>query len=110
MRWTPGGESPDIEDDRDSSGGGGGFNFGGIHLGIGGTLLVLVLSLIFRTNLFTLLGVGGVADSGAGVSRPDPAQDEREKPLVQFVSFVLDDVQNTWMQILPEQTHTSYRH
>jgi uncharacterized protein len=110
VRWTPGGESPDIEDDRDSSGGGGGFNFGGIHLGIGGTLLVLVLSLIFRTNLFTLLGVGGVADSGAGVSRPDPAQDEREKPLVQFVSFVLDDVQNTWTQILPEQTHTSYRH
>ncbi len=47
MRWTPGGPSSDIEDERDSTGGGGGFNFGGIHLGIGGTLLVLVLSLVF---------------------------------------------------------------
>jgi len=28
MRWTPGGRSDDIEDDRDQSGGGGGgFNF-----------------------------------------------------------------------------------
>ncbi|HEY4765582.1 MAG TPA: hypothetical protein VIH75_18055, partial [Candidatus Sulfotelmatobacter sp.] len=35
MKWTPGDESPDIEDRRDE-GGGGGFQFGGIHIGIGG--------------------------------------------------------------------------
>jgi len=109
MRWTPGGESQDIEDDRDSSGGGGGFQFGGIHLGIGGTIIVLVLSFLFRTNLFALLS-GGVPDAGTTVSRPDPARDEAEKPLVQFVSFVLDDVQNTWTEVLPQQTNTSYRH
>ena len=101
MKWTPGGPSPDIEDDRDSSGGGG-FQFGGIHLGIGGTILVLILSFVFRTNLFALLG-GGVADTGPAVSQPDPARDEQEKPLVQFVSFVLDDVQNTWTQVLPHR-------
>lgn len=111
MRWTPGGQSSDIEDDRDSSGGGGGgFGFGGIHLGIGGTLILLVLSLLFRTNLFTLLGGGGVADTSPGISRPNPEQDEKEKPLVQFVSFVLDDVQNTWTKILPEQADTTYHH
>jgi uncharacterized protein len=110
MRWTPGGQSSDIEDERDSTGGGGGFNFGGIHLGIGGTLLVLVLSLVFRTNLFTLLGGSGVADTSPGVSRPNPELDEQEKPLVQFVSFVLDDVQNTWTQILPVQTGDTYHH
>jgi len=110
VRWTPGGESSDIEDDRDSTGGGGGFNFGGIHLGIGGTIIVLILSFVFRTNLFALLGGGGVADTGSGVSQPNPARDEKEKPLVQFVSFVLDDVQNTWTQILPQQTNTSYHH
>ena len=109
MRWTPGGESSDIEDDRDSTGGGGGgFGFGGIHLGIGGTIIVLILSFIFRTNLFSLFSGGGV--DTAPVSRPDPARDQQEKPLVQFVSFVLDDVQNTWTQILPEQTHTQYHH
>ncbi len=39
MRWTPGGVSGDIEDRRDSSGGGGfGFGGGGIPFGIGGLL------------------------------------------------------------------------
>jgi hypothetical protein len=109
MRWSPGDESQDIEDRRDDSGGGGGFQFGGFHLGIGGALILLILSFIFRTNLFTLLG-GGTGDSGTTVSQPDPARDETEKPLVQFVSFVLDDTQKTWTQILPEQTNTPYRH
>jgi predicted metalloprotease len=108
MKWSPGGESQDIEDRRDESGGGG-FQFGGFHLGIGGALIVLILSFIFRTNLFTLLG-GGAGDSGTTVSRPDPARDETEKPLVQFVSFVLDDTQKTWTQILPHQANTPYRH
>ena len=49
MQWTPGGSSEDIEDRRDASGGGGGGGgpvFGGFgpHLGIGGTLVLLVLS------------------------------------------------------------------
>ena len=60
MRWTPGGESPDIEDRRDESpgntgfGGFGGFGgpilggFGGRHIGIGGLLLLFLLSFVFR--------------------------------------------------------------
>jgi predicted metalloprotease len=108
MKWSPGGESQDIEDRRDESGGGG-FQFGGFHMGIGGALILLILSFIFRTNLFTLLG-GGTGGSATTLSQPDPARDEAEKPLVQFVSFVLDDTQKTWMQILPQQTNTSYRH
>ena len=60
MRWTPGGESSDIEDRRDDSGGGGGgFQFGGMHLGIGGVIILLILSVIFKTNLFSMLGGGG---------------------------------------------------
>ena len=112
MRWTPGGESGDIEDRRDESGGGGGFQFGGMHIGIGGAIVLLIVSFFFKTNLFALLGGGG--DTGSAVSepasQPNPAQDEAEKPLVQFVSFVLDDVQNTWTQLLPQQTGTQYRH
>jgi hypothetical protein len=108
MKWTPGGESQDIEDRRDE-GGGGGFQIGGRHIGIGGALILLILSFIFRTNLFTLLG-GGTGDPGTAVSQPDPARDASEKPLVQFVSFVLDDTQKTWTQILPQQANTPYRH
>src|SRR5207245_6913330 len=42
--------------------------------------------------------------------RPNPARDEAEKPLVQFVSFVLDDTQKTWEQLLPQQEGVPYRH
>jgi hypothetical protein len=107
MKWTPGGESGDIEDRRDE-GGGGGFQFGGMHIGIGGAIVLAILSFVFRTNLFALLGNGGV--STTAVSQPNPAQDAAEKPLVEFVSFVLDDVQKTWTEILPQQTGTQYRH
>jgi hypothetical protein len=110
MKWTPGGDSGDIEDRRDESGGGGGgFQFGGIHIGIGGAIVLAILSFIFKTNLFALLGNGG-GDSGAAVSRPDPARDAAEKPTEQFVSFVLDDAQSTWTQILPQQTGDQYHH
>jgi uncharacterized protein len=111
MRWTPGGTSGDIEDRRDQGGGGGGFGFGGMRLGLGGILVLLVLSLLFKQNFFALLGGGGAASPGsAAVSQPDRAKDEAEKPLVQFVSFVLDDTQKTWEQLLPQQAATPYRH
>jgi uncharacterized protein len=109
MRWTPGGRSDDIEDDRDQSGGGGGgFNFGGIHIGIVGFLVLLVLSLVFKRNFLSLAGLGGVR-SPTPISQPDTARDQREEPLVQFVSFVLDDTQKTWTQILSQQS-VPYRH
>ena len=113
MQWTPGGESQDIEDRRGESGGGGGGGFGfgggggfgGVHLGIGGTLLLIVLSLIFRTNLFNFMGGGG----GGVATRPavhGPAnvnESPAETREVQLVSFVLDDVQHTWEKVLPQQ-------
>jgi predicted metalloprotease len=115
MRWTPGGESQDIEDRRDDSGGadgggGGGFNFGGIHIGIGGFIILLVLSLVFKRNFLSLAGGGGGFNPPTHVSRqPDTARDQKEQPMVQFVSFVLDDTQKTWAQILSAQG-VRYRH
>lgn len=116
MKWTPGGESEDIEDRRDDSGGGGGsgFGFGGMHIGIGGALLLLVLSFIFKTNFFALLsGGGGTAPSTVNQpagGQPNSARDLAEKPLVQYVSFVLDDTQKIWTEILPQQTGKQYHH
>ncbi len=104
MRWTPGGTSGDIEDDRNSSGGGG-FP-GGIHIGIGGLLVLLVLSFLFKRDLITPFLNSGAGAGSAPVSRPaDPARDAAEQREVQFVSFVLDDVQHTWTQILPQYRH-----
>ncbi len=113
MRWTPGGQSDDIEDRRDDGGGGGGSGFGGggMRLGIGGVIVLAILSLIFKQNFFALLGGGGSTPTGSSVaSQPSPARDASEKPLVQFVSFVLDDTQKTWTEILPQQAGTPYRH
>ena len=95
MLWTPGGRSPNLEDRRSGSGG------VGKGLGIGGTVVVLALSLLFGRNLFTDLGVepaGGTAVAGPMT----PADSAAEEPEVQFVSFVLDDVQNSWSAILPK--------
>lgn len=108
MRWTPGGRSDDLEDRRDDSGGGGGFNFGGIHIGIGGFLILLVLSIVFKRDFLSLAGVGGPSAPTQN-SQPDTALDQREEPLVQFVSFVLDDTQKTWTQILSAEG-VPYRH
>ena len=94
MRWTPGGRSPNLEDRRSAGGG-----IGGRGLGIGGTVVVLALSLIFRQDLFSALGVEpSIGTTTAEMSAADSAAQE---PQVQFVSFVLDDVQNTWAKILP---------
>jgi len=109
MRWTPGGSSDDVEDRRDESGGGGGFQLGGIHLGLGGVVVLFVLSLIFKRDFLSLLNTNSVSTPGTAVSQPDVAQDQREQPLVQFVTFVLNDTQATWTQILASQG-TQYRH
>jgi len=110
MRWTPGGSSDDVEDRRDDDSGGGGFGFGGMHIGLGGVVVLFLLSLIFRQNFFALLGGGMSAPARPGVHRVNPGRDEAEKPLVQFVTFVLNDTQKTWEELLPEQGGHPYRH
>jgi len=107
MRWTPGGDSSDIEDRRGQ--GGGGISFGGLsgaHLGIGGTLVLVVLSFLFRTNLFDS---GSTAQPGAGAESRPVSESPTESREVEFVKFVLNDVQATWEQILPK-AGTPYHH
>lgn len=99
MRWTPGGKSSDLEDRRGS---GGGFGGGGARIGIGGALVLLVLSLLFRRDFFTLVGVDGSETGAAGAAGP-VASTPHEDSLVQFVSFVLDDAQNTWTEVMEQR-------
>jgi predicted metalloprotease len=104
MRWTPGGVSSDIEDRRGSSGSG--FGIGGAPLGIGGAIIVLILSLLFGRNLFTNAGGGSTAVQQRPVSNQPVAQTAEERREVEFISFVIDDVQTTWENTLSQR----YRH
>ena len=104
MRWTPGGRSGNLEDRRGASGGFGGFG-GGRGLGLGGIVILLVLSLIFKQDFLSLAGGGGAAPSSA----PAPINDPAEEKSVQFLSFVLDDAQDTvWAALLPQTMNTRY--
>ncbi len=106
MRWQRGQRSSDLEDRR-GGGAGGGRGRPGVRLGLGGTLVLLVLSVGFGRNLFSDLGVEpGVGDRAPSARAPSPGStnrtrraDPREEELVDFVSFVLDDVQDTWTRI-----------
>jgi predicted metalloprotease len=88
------GRSSNIEDRRGIG--------GRASLGIGGSAVVLILSLIFGRNLFNDIGVSpSVTSSRAGGNALSPADSAAEEPEVRFVGHVLDDAQNTWAKILP---------
>ncbi len=92
MRWTPGQRSRNLDDRRGSA------MRVGMPLGIGGLLLIGALSLLTGENFFALLPTGGPQTSeGPVASTPE------EEQLVDFVSFVLDDNQATWGELLPGQ-------
>lgn len=96
MRWTAGNRG-DIEDRR----GGSGMRIGG-SLGIGGLLILLVLSYLTGTDLLSLFG-GAVQQTGYERSsepgQPVQASPEEER-LADMVGAVMKDVQDTWQGIL----------
>lgn len=105
MRWNPGGRSQNLEDRRGAGAGGGGTGGpgGGMRLGLGGMVVLLVLSLVFKRDLISPF-VGGDVSSAIGAggsSAAAPVDDPAEEKMVEFVSFVLDTTQATWKQLMP---------
>src|SRR5258708_1814068 len=107
MDWTPGELSSDIEDRRSSSGGGG---FGGGGLGIVGFIILVIISLVTGRNYIGSYLSGGGAHPSQTQNIPgrsyssSPAEDRS----AHLVSWTLDDVQQTWATLLPEQTGKNY--
>jgi predicted metalloprotease len=99
MRWTPGGRSRNLDDLRGQTGG---RMIGGRGMGIGGAVIALILSLVFGVNIFDGGGGGGPIQTSPGAVDQPVASTPAEEERIQFVSFVLDDVQKTWAQLLPK--------
>lgn len=114
MRWKPRRRSSHLEDRRGSSGGFGGL--GGLPIGIGGgggaIGLIVLLAFLFLgrgcdtgggsasgfdvEDITDILGqLGGTGAPAAEEDPLDPAQDP-DANTVDFISFVLDDVQGFW--------------
>jgi predicted metalloprotease len=98
MKWTRGDRS-NIEDLRGRSGTG---MRVGAPLGIGGLLVVLLLSWATGVDFLSLLGGGAPQSEYVGTSGTVAATPEEEE-LVDFVDAVMEDAQSTWSELLGDR-------
>ncbi|MEO1366373.1 MAG: neutral zinc metallopeptidase [Acidobacteriota bacterium] len=105
MRWRRGHKSADVIDRRGQRGrrripGGKG------GLGLGGLLILFLVSVVFQQDFFSLLNAAGGAAAIGGASAPvsssPMATSPEEEERFQFISFVLDDVQGVWSRLFPQ--------
>ena len=93
MRWAPG-DRGNIQDARGSSG----MRVGSI--GIGGFLVLLLLSWATGTDFLSLLGGGGTSSPDSVGTTGDVRTTPQEERHVDFVDAVAKDTQDTWEQLL----------
>jgi predicted metalloprotease len=127
VKWKRGVGQDQIQDRRGQGGGGGGFGFpfpsgrtgrtggGGLPFpmpmgkgGCGGVVGLVVLAIV----AFMALRGGGLGGFGLGggsdlvpEGAPEPAPDE----MGEFMGFVVNDIQDTWTEVLPDQAGTPYQ-
>lgn len=105
MRWTRGGRSRNLEDRRGQRtsrpGSGAGlqllFLLARSKLGLAAIVIFFAFMWFSGADISQLLG-GPPTSSGAS----SPVNDASEEELIEFVSFVLDDNQAVWGQLLPQ--------
>ena len=107
MRWQDFRRSDNVEESSD----GGSSGIGGIHLGIGGVIIVIVVSLLLGKNPLDVLAL--LTDSGA----PTQSQTQRESPAPsgpvgansprdeqkEFVAHVLGDTEDVWTSVFQQR-------
>jgi hypothetical protein len=102
MDWEKGRESDNVVDAGEGGGGfggGGGMQFGGFHIGLGGILVIVVVSLLFGKNPLTVLSW---LSGGSDVSMSQPAPERSDRPSTEndeqhrFVRSVLGSTEDVW--------------
>jgi uncharacterized protein len=98
MKWTPG-DRGNVEDLRGRSGG---MRMGGI--GLGGLLVVLLLTWLTGVDFLSLIGGGGVPlpDTAPTTGGPVASSPDEEK-MVDFVDAVMEDAQGLWGGLLGDR-------
>lgn len=99
MRWNRGHHSDDVEDRR---------HLGGkAKMGIGGSVVVLIVALLFGADISSLVGGGGGGStSSSSQSEPIDPNNDPEAELKSFVSFVFDDAQAAWARLFSQSGRT----
>ena len=99
MRWTGRRQSSNVDDQRGRGFGGGGMLTKG-GLGIGGIVIVVVISLILGKNPLTLLEQTGVT-TGDNTTEQQVQLTPQQEEQKQFVATVLADTEDVWNKLLP---------
>ena len=75
---------------------------GGTRIGLGGLVLLVVMSAVFgRDFISEVTSTGTIAPAAEGSA---PVNDPAEEEMVLFMSMVLDSTQLTWQRLLPGYT------
>jgi predicted metalloprotease len=104
MRWERRGPSEDLEDRRAEGRARIPLPVGRGGMSLGGAVALIAVAWLLGINPLDLLGGGVGSNVGIGPGAPGEefTASPEEEDLVQFVSFVLDDLQDTWSQLLPD--------
>jgi hypothetical protein len=93
VKWTPGTDNEDVIDQRGS-------RIGAAHVTGGGLAAVMVVVLVarlFGVDVSGLLGSGGGHEAPRRSDQPEPPRGpDPDKELVDFVKFVMKDIQGTF--------------
>ena len=112
MKWQRGHKSAYVDDRRGQRAGGGGR--GGGRLGLAGTVIAIILYLIFGRDVTGLLGAVGEPSGGGGSASSASSNNSgsaaptspEEAETVEFVNFVHDDIQGAWQKIFTAKGET----
>jgi predicted metalloprotease len=94
VRWTSGDRS-NVEDARGSSGG-----FRAVPFGIGGFIVLALLSMYTGVDFLSLFSGGGTPTSSSVGTSGNVATSPGEEKMVDFVDAVMRDAQQTWTNVL----------
>jgi predicted metalloprotease len=96
VKWTPGTENEDVVDQRGSRVSGAARMTGG---GVAAVVVVVLVARLFGVDISGLLGGGGGPPAQRSDQPSPPSGNDPDRELVDFVKFVMKDIQDSFAQV-----------